>query len=581
MKWLAIGLRHTATTRSLYLLAFLVAAEVGMVGGCGRKHADEGEGEHEATISNVETMAIGRTTSARVVEATGTVEASLTADVAPKIMSKVAAVLVEEGDRVSNGQTLVRLESADLAAQVQQAEASVQSAKAALAQAQTGEGIQKTQSSTRVEQAKAGLRSAQEPLSLVKEGARKQHKQQADVGVRQAEAGVAQAAEGVKQARAGVAAAKAQLSLVKEGARNQQKLQAEAGVRQAEANLKTAQATHDRFKPLADEGVISKQRFDEVALQLDVAKSQHETAKQQASLVNEGARTQEVTQAEEGVRQAEAALRLAQQKVKEAESGLAAAKAQRELTYEGARSQEVRQAEEAVRLAEEQLRMAESATDENVIKAENVKMLRAQVAQAQAGLAAARVRLGYANIVAPFTGVVTRRHADPGAMASPGMPLISLVDDSAFRFEAQVPESQREGIRLGSEADIVIDALGRGFPGEIAQIVPSADRASRTFVVKLRFFTTEGLSPGLFGRVRIPVGHEESLTIPATALWTKGSLVGVMVVEKGIAHKRLVTVGKATGDSVEVLSGLKEGETIVARDVDRVPDGATVGGAHQ
>jgi RND family efflux transporter MFP subunit len=548
-----------------------------LLNGCGRREHPEAKSAAGKSVGSVATLTVHSTETAKVVEATGTVAASLTADLAPKIMSKVAAVLVNEGDHVTKGQVLVRLEAADLAAQVRQGQAAVESAQAAVAQAQTGQGIQKTQSTTRVAQAKAALRQAQEQLSLVKEGARKQQKQQADEGVRLAEAGKAQAEEGVHQVEAALAAAKARLSLVKEGARKQQKLQAEAAVRQAEANQKTAQATHDRFKPLAEQGVISQQRMDEIALQLEVAKSQLETAKQQASLVNEGARTQEVQQAEEGVRQAEAAVRMAQQKSREADSGIGTATAQRELTYEGARGQEVTQTEQQVKQAEEALRMAEAATDENKIKADTVKMLRAQVRQAEASLTGARVQLGYATILAPFAGAVTKRHADPGAMTAPGVPLVTLVDNSGFRLEAVVPESQMLGLALGAEAEVVIDALSRTLTGWITQIVPGADQASRTSVVKFGLPKVEGLVPGLFGRVSIPVGRTTGLFVPREALWHEGSLVGVLVIEAGVAHKRMVTVGKEATDQVEILSGLSEGEVIVARDVDRVPDGATVG----
>jgi len=524
----------------------------------------------------VPTLTVRKKVREQFVEVTGTVKGTLRADLAPKIMSKVSEVLVREGDHVRKGQVLIRLESHDLAAQVQQAEAAVAAAKAALAQALTGHGIQKTKSATRVAQAKAALRQAEEQLSIVKEGARKQQKQQADEGVRQAEAAKAQADAGVRQAEAAVAAAKARLSLVKEGARKQQKLQADAAVRQAEANLKTAQATYDRFKPLADEGVISKQRFDEISLQLAVAKSQYETAKEQASMVHEGARTQEIQQAEEGVRQAEAALRMAQQQAQRAAAGLAAAKAQRSLTYEGARTQEVIQAEEAVKQAKEALRMAEAATGEDQIKADTVKMLRAQVAQAEAGLAAARVQLGYATIVAPFAGVVTRRNVDPGAMTAPGMPVMSIVDDSGFRMDALVPERKMEGLALGGEAQVIIDALGKTVTGHITQIVPAADQATRTFIVKFGLPKTPGLVAGLFARARIPVGRTETISVPQAALWREGSLVGVLAVEKGIARRRLVTVGKKLGDEVEILSGLSPGEVIVARETGRVPDGARV-----
>jgi RND family efflux transporter MFP subunit len=463
-------------------------------------------------------------------------------------MGKVSAVTVWEGDRVRAGQVLARLESGDLAAEVQQAEAAVAAARAALAQAQTGLGIQRTQSSTRVEQAKAALQQAREQLSLVREGSRRQQK--------------AQAEEGVRQARAALAAAQAQLSLVREGSRRQQKLQAEAAVRQAEAGLKTAQLTYDRHKQLVEEGAISRQQFDEIALRREVARSQYDAAKEQASLVHEGARSQEVLQAEEGVRQAEAAVR--------------AAVAQRDLTYEGARSQEVRQAEAQVRQAEEALRMARAGTQENRVKADTVRMLRAQVAQAEANLAAARVQLSSATLVAPFSGVVSGRQADPGAMATPGKPLLTLVDPSRFRIEALVPESQIGSIHRGDRPRVVIDALRQTVTGRVAQIVPSADPNSRTFLVKIALPRAEGLSSGMFGRVKMIAGADRGIFVPETALWRRESLTGVFVIRDGVARKRLVTAGEVEHGKAEILSGLSTGEVIVARGVDRVQDGAAV-----
>ena len=347
-------------------------------------------------------------------------KAALTTDIAPKIMGRVAAIDAREGDRVAADQTLVRLESADLQSQVRQAEAAVAAAKQALAQAQTGLVIQRTESAARVEQAGAALRGAQE-----------------------------------------------QLSLVREGARRQQKAQADAAVRLAEAALNTAQATYNRYKPLYDEGVIARQKLDEVALALDTARAQYDSAKEQVSLLAEGARTQEIRQAEEGVRQ-----------------------------------------------AEESLRMARAATGEIRIKAANVGMLRAQLAQAEAALTTARVMLSYAVLRAPFAGVVIRRSADPGAMASPGVPLLTLTDAAGFRLEALVPESQLKGIRLGQPARVTLDALGRDLPGRVIQIVPNADPASRTFVVKVALPDTSGLSNGLFGRCTYHRGGERGSSSP-------------------------------------------------------------------
>ncbi len=535
---------------------------------------------------------------------TGTVASSLTADISAKVMGKVLAVYVREGDRVQAGQVLVQIDNSDLLAQVQQAEASVSATRAALSQAIISLEIQRTQSQTRIEQAKAELNQALEQLSIVKEGARRQEKAQADEAVKQAQAAherakeavqmaeteLQQAREGVKQAEAGLEAAKQQLALMREGFRKQQIAQAEAAFKQAEANLKVAQATYERFRPLAEQGVITNQRFDEITLQLESAKAQYESAKQQLSMMQEGFRLQEIRQAEENVRQAEATLRIAKERVKMAEAAykerlaaleqakaaLRAAEQQRDLVYEGARKQEIRQAEERVRQAHEGLRMALAAAKEVDVRAEQVKMLQAQLRQAMAILAAAQVQLSYATITAPFSGIVIKRHVDPGDMASPGMPLVTIVDPSSFRLEVTVPESYVKFIHLGDSVPVTIEALNQTAMGRIYEIVPSADPISRTFVVKIRLPQMKGLIAGMFGRAEFPTGQIKSIFVPQSTVWQEGSLEGVFVVEGEKAVKRVITTGKKINGFVEVLSGLKEGELVIVKGMDGLRDGTKV-----
>ncbi|MFN4178921.1 MAG: efflux RND transporter periplasmic adaptor subunit [Armatimonadota bacterium] len=535
---------------------------------------------------------------------TGTVASSLKADISAKIMGKVLAVYVREGDKVKAGQVLVQIDNSDLLAQVRQAEASVSAIRAALSQAIIALEIQRTQSQTRIEQAKAELNQALEQLSIVKEGARRQEKAQADEAVKQAQAAyerakeavqmaeteLQQAREGVKQAEAGLEAAKQQLALMREGFRKQQIAQAEAAFKQAEANLKVAQATYERFKPLAEQGVITKQRFDEITLQLESAKAQYESAKQQLSMMQEGFRSQEIRQAEENVRQAEAALRIAKERVKtaeaayrerlsalkQAEAALKAAEQQRDLVYEGARKQEIRQAEERVKQAREGLKMAVAAAKEVDIKSEQVKMLQAQLRQAMAGLAAAQVQLSYATITAPFSGIVVKRYIDPGDMASPGMPLVTVVDPSSFRLEVTVPESYVKFIHIGDSVPVTIEALDQTTTGRIYEIVPSADPTSRTFVVKIKLPQMKGLMAGMFGRAEFATGQIKSIFVPQSAIWREGSLEGVFVVEDGRAVKRVITTGKKINELTEVLTGLKDGELVVVKGVEQLRDGMKI-----
>ncbi|MCS7192357.1 MAG: efflux RND transporter periplasmic adaptor subunit [Armatimonadetes bacterium] len=590
--------------------AVLAAIVIAFVFVMGKRTQNESHHSHELAAQETAPAIEVETVQAKFLSVperqnfTGTVASSLTADVSAKVMGKVIAIYAREGDRVQAGQVLVQLDNSDLLAQVRQAEAAVAATRAALSQAIIALDIQRTQSQTRIEQARAELNQALEQLSIVKEGARRQEKAQADEGVRQAQAAyerakeavkmaeveLQQAREGVKQAEAAFEAAKQQLDLMREGYRKQQIAQAEAAFKQAEANLKVAQATYERFKPLAEEGVITKQRFDEIVLQLESAKAQYESAKAQLSMMREGFRSQEVRQAEENVRQAEAALRIARERVrmaesaynerlsalKQAEAALKAAEQQRDLVYEGARKQEIRQAEERVKQAREGLKMALAAAKEVDIKAEQVRMLQAQLRQAMASLAAAQVQLSYATITAPFSGVVVKRHVDPGDMASPGMPLLTIVDPSSFRLEVTVPESAMKFIRIGDVVSITVDALGQTVNGRIYEIVPSADPVSRTFIVKISLPQVKGLMAGMFGRAEFKTGEIKGIFVPESAVWREGSLEGVFVIEGEKAVKRVVTTGKKLNDLVEILSGLNEGELVVKKVDDRLRDGMKV-----
>jgi RND family efflux transporter MFP subunit len=195
--------------------------------------------------------------------------------------------------------------------------------------------------------------------------------------------------------------------------------------------------------------------------------------------------------------------------------------------------------------------------------------------QAQAGLmqataaeAQARSALGYTRIRAPFDGVITEKRVDPGALATPGVPLLTIEDTRRFRMEVTVDEHDIGVIHLGP-ATIVVDALGE-FPGKIVQIVPAADPASRSFLVKVELPADARLRSGLSGHVRFNRGERQAITIPRTAVLDRGQLQAVYVVGSDkLANLRYVTLGKPVGQQVEVLAGLQQGESLVAQPGDR------------
>ena len=190
----------------------------------------------------------------------------------------------------------------------------------------------------------------------------------------------------------------------------------------------------------------------------------------------------------------------------------------------------------------------------------------AEVSRAKAGLAEAQVSLGHARVEAPFAGLVAQRQVDPGTFASVGTPLLTLEDISRYRLEALLNETDMHSIRIGSEATAVIDALGTAeLSGRVAQIVPSADAASRSFLVKIDLPLDTRLRSGLFGRARFSPGTRTALTIPTSAVVERGQMQAVFVLDASdIATLRYVTTGKGLGQRIEILSGLETGERVVA-----------------
>ena len=202
----------------------------------------------------------------------------------------------------------------------------------------------------------------------------------------------------------------------------------------------------------------------------------------------------------------------------------------------------------------------------------------ARIDQAKADIANSKVYAGYSRIVAPVSGIVVKKFAESGAMTSPGVPLLVIEDNSQYRLEVAVEESNSKLIHIGNRVNVSIDALGQGeFSATVAEIMPSADAASRSYTVKIDLPANASLKSGLYGLARFPVAQKEAIAIPQSAIVQRGQLSGVYVVgPDGIAQFRIVTTGKTAEGVVEVLSGLSEGDDIATSDVDRIKDGARV-----
>ncbi len=191
--------------------------------------------------------------------------------------------------------------------------------------------------------------------------------------------------------------------------------------------------------------------------------------------------------------------------------------------------------------------------------------------QAEAGVSQAGTAMSFTKVHAPFDGIVVARLAEPGSMAAPGVPLLTIESPNNFRLEVQVDESRIGAVKLGADVPVVIDSLGtQSITGKVVQIVPAADPSSRTFTVKIDLPANPQMRTGLFGRARFPQGQRETIAVPKAAVLNRGQLQAVYVIGNDqLASLRFVTLGPASGDRVEVLSGLQSGDRVVSQPGDR------------
>ena len=201
--------------------------------------------------------------------------------------------------------------------------------------------------------------------------------------------------------------------------------------------------------------------------------------------------------------------------------------------------------------------------------------LDAQAARVQQDIRSTEVARSYAEITAPFAGVVTAKSVDPGPCRS-GAPLLTIEREGDYRLEALVDESHLAAIRVGQPVSVKLDGVDRTLDARVSEIVPTVDAASRSYTVKIDLPTVPALRSGAFGRALFSLGSRSPLTIPVGAVMERGQLQSVVVAENGVAHTRLITIGQKATDQIEVLSGLSAGEKVIFPVPPGLADGAAV-----
>ncbi|WP_250123033.1 efflux RND transporter periplasmic adaptor subunit [Chroococcidiopsis sp. CCMEE 29] len=407
------------------------------------------------------------------IKASGKVVPVQTVNLSPKTSGLLVELLVEQGDRVEQGQIIARMDNADLQAQLIQARANLTKAEAQLAQA------------------RAGNRP-----------------------------------EEISQARSRLAQAEAQLAQARAGNRPEEIEQARAQVEAAQAKVNLTSSRVQRNRELSQQGAISQDKLDEVVADDSSAKASLKEAQRRVSLLENGTRSEEITQRQAAVAEARQALRQLEK---------------------GSRPEEIAASE-------------------------------ASVAAAAGELKAVQVKLEDTIIRAPFSGVITQKYATEGAFVTPTTSASSTASATSssivaiargLEVLAQVPEVDIGQIKQGQQVEIVADSFpDQVFKGRVRLISPEAvvEQNVTSFQVRIALVTGQNeLRSGM--NVDLTVLGEavqDALLVPTAAIVTdRQGQTGVLIPnQQNEAEFRPVKIGSAVQDQTQIVSGLTKGDRV-------------------
>jgi RND family efflux transporter MFP subunit len=190
-------------------------------------------------------------------------------------------------------------------------------------------------------------------------------------------------------------------------------------------------------------------------------------------------------------------------------------------------------------------------------------------------------QFAYANITAPFNGIITGRHIKNGDMANPGIPLISIESPGDFETIAMVPETEISKILKETEVDVSVKSINKILRGKVTEVSTSAKNTGGQYLVKINLDKTDAhILSGMFATVKFPIEKQsktELILIPTEAIITNGQLTGIYTIsQSNTALLRWLRLGKTYGNQVEVLSGLNSDEAYIVSAEGKLYNGVKV-----
>lgn len=477
----------------------------------------------------------------RVIES-GSIDAVKSVEVKSRVSGRLARLFVEEGDRVTAGQLIAQVDRQEPELRVRQDSAQLRGAQSNVGRIGVEIAQRRVTAKAQLDQAILRARQLETEMQVQPSLTRSQ----------------------VAAAEATLSAAKEELERLRTSGHPNQRTALEAAVREASATLENAEREYNRNADLERRGFVAKQVVEQTKLAMDLAKVRLDSAKANLSRLDSQQRSERAS-AEDNVRRAQA------DRDRVVAGSFIDVNKRREYQDAVADISKARAALKDIDVLMAQRSQGQASVDQlNSVLSDSMRQLRET------------------NITAPLSGVVSKKYIQIGELAtglsafSQGTPIVRIEDRSVLRVNLNVNEIDVAKLSLGMSASVEVDALpGKKYSGLVKKIAPASLSTGATTTTSTSSDTVvkyaveiwldspdDKLRSGMSAKCTLQVaGRKNVLALPVEFIGKdkQGSFVDVVVGKTEKGHKtetRRVTTGLTTGSQVEILTGIKEGETV-------------------
>ena len=493
----------------------------------------------------IETAVAERSDIIESVSADGVISPVTTVEIKSNIGGTIVKLYVDEGDYVKEGQLIAQIDPADVLTTLEKEQNNVTSADAKLKSSQYSVEIQRKQAESDIISAREQLKSAKAKLEQAKKLANIQP---------------SLTASQIENAKNSLKSAQSSLAQLKNATSQQRLATAKTTYDSSKATYDQVSKDLERNKNLLEKGYVSQKDYDTIFDKYVTAKSSYENAKSKFDTIKD--------EIEEDINIAQARVNQAKADLEDAEAN----KAQIEI-----RNHDVIASEASVKGAEASLSAALVAQKNIDVKIADYAQAKASLASAKSSLENAKTNYGYTNITAPRSGVVVAKHTEEGSIimagrstnagSASGVVIVELADITKMEALVDVDETDIANIKLGQKVRVTVDAYSdKRYTGTVTKIAPKAITTSNVTTIPVTVSINQSdinLKPEMKASCEFIVKEKKDiLTVPSD--FVKGGRAGKVVFKMidGKPTEIPVKIGIMGDDSVEILSGLKDGDEI-------------------